>query len=195
MKRSIGAQALVFSSPVWVVGTYDREGKPNVMTVAWGGICCSKPPCVGISLRKVRYTYGNIMERQAFTVSVPPEEYAKEADYFGIVTGEKVDKFSATGFTPVSSDLVDAPYVKEFPLILECKVIHTFDIGSHTQFIGEIMDVKADVHALGEKELPDMEKVKPIVVGAKVWTYHGVGKYIGQAFSMGREYESVSEPP
>ncbi len=194
MKRSIGAQALVFSSPVWVVGTYDREGKPNVMTVAWGGICCSKPPCVGISIRKVRYTYGNIMERQAFTVSVPPEEYAKEADYFGIVTGEKVDKFSATGFTPVSSDLVDAPYVKEFPLILECKVIHTFDIGSHTQFIGEIMDVKADVHALGEKELPDMEKVKPIVVGAKVWTYHGVGKYIGQAFSMGREYESVSEP-
>jgi len=195
MKRSIGAQALVFSSPVWVVGTYDREGKPNVMTVAWGGICCSEPPCVGISLRKVRYTYGNIMERQAFTVSVPPEEYAKEADYFGIVTGEKVNKFSATGFTPVSSDLVDAPYVKEFPLILECKVIHTFDIGSHTQFIGEIMDVKADVHALGEKGLPDMEKVKPIVVGAKVWTYHGVGKYIGQAFSMGREYESVSEPP
>lgn len=186
-KSSVGAQALVFSSPVWVVGTYDYEGKPNVMTVAWGGICCSQPPCVGISLQKTRYTYGNIMERGAFTVNVPPEKYVKEVDYFGIATGKNVDKFSTTGLTPVRSNLVDAPYVKEFPLILECEVVHTFDIGSHTQFIGEIMDVKADVTVLGEKGLPNMDKVKPIIVAAKTWSYHGIGKYIGQAFSIGKE--------
>ncbi|MCR4308809.1 MAG: flavin reductase, partial [Deltaproteobacteria bacterium] len=83
MKRSFGAKTLVFPIPVWVVGTYDRMGKPNVMTAAWGGICCSSPPCVAVSLRKATYTYGNIVERKAFTISVPSEAYAREADYIG----------------------------------------------------------------------------------------------------------------
>jgi flavin reductase (DIM6/NTAB) family NADH-FMN oxidoreductase RutF len=51
MKKSFGAKTLVFPTPVWVVGTYDREGKPNVMSAAWGGVCCSSPPCLAISLR------------------------------------------------------------------------------------------------------------------------------------------------
>jgi flavin reductase (DIM6/NTAB) family NADH-FMN oxidoreductase RutF len=163
MKKSLGPKTLLFPAPVWVVGTYNKDGKPNVMTIAWGGICCSKPPCVAISLRKATYSYGNIVERNAFTVNVPSEAHAKDADYFGLVSGKDVDKFSVTGLTSVKSDLVDAPYLKEFPLILECKVIHIFEIGLHTQFIGEILDVKADESVLGEKGLPDIEKVRPIV--------------------------------
>jgi flavin reductase (DIM6/NTAB) family NADH-FMN oxidoreductase RutF len=187
MKKSLGARTLIFPTPAWVVGTYDKQGKPNVMTAAWGGICCSKPPCVGVSLRKATYTYGNLMERKAFTVSVPSEAYAKETDYFGTVTGREVDKFSATGLTAVKSDAVDAPYVKEFPLVLECKVIHTSELGLHTHFVGEIIDVKAEESALGEAGLPDIEKVKPILYCPEVRTYHAVGKYLGQAFSIGRE--------
>jgi len=68
MKNSLGAETIVPTTPVWVVGTYNREGKPNVMTAAWGGICCSKPPCVYVSLREATCTYGNIMERKAFTI-------------------------------------------------------------------------------------------------------------------------------
>ena len=119
MKKSLGAKTIVYPTPVFVVGTYDSEGKPNVMTAAWGGICCSKPPCVMISLREATYTYGNIVERKAFTISITPEKYIKEADYFGIATGKKDDKFSVSGLTPVGSDVVDAPYVQEFPFIVK----------------------------------------------------------------------------
>jgi flavin reductase (DIM6/NTAB) family NADH-FMN oxidoreductase RutF len=87
----------------------------------------------------------------------------------------------------VKSDLVDAPYVKEFPLILECKVIKIVEIGLHTEFIGEIMDVKADSSALNEKNLPDIEKMKPIIWNMSGMTYHKVGNPVGQAFSIGKE--------
>ena len=93
MKKSLGAKTLIVPTPVWCVGSYDTNGAPNVMTIAWGGICCSKPPCVTISLREATYTYGNIMERQAYTLSVPSEQYVKAADYFGLVSGRKVDTF------------------------------------------------------------------------------------------------------
>jgi flavin reductase (DIM6/NTAB) family NADH-FMN oxidoreductase RutF len=96
MKKSLGSKTLLYPTPVWVVGTYDKDGKPNVMTIAWGGICCSKPPCVAISLRKATYSYGNIMERKAFTLNIPSEAHAGQADYFGLVSGKNEDKFAAT---------------------------------------------------------------------------------------------------
>ena len=188
MKKSLGAKPLALPTPVWIVGTYDREGKPNVMTVAWGGICCSKPACVNVSLRKATYTYDSIIERKAFTVNIPSEKHVMEADYFGIASGRKRDKFADTGLTPVKSDLVDAPYVEEFPLVLECRMIHKVEIGLHIQFVGEIMDVKAEESVLrGEKGLPDIDKAMPFIFAPGSRTYHGIGKSLGNAFSIGKE--------
>ena len=55
MKQSLGAKTLLFPTPVLLVGTYDREGKPNLMSAAWGGICNSQPPSIAVSLRKATY--------------------------------------------------------------------------------------------------------------------------------------------
>lgn len=187
MKRSLGAKTIVYPTPVLIVGTYDKAGKPNAMNVAWGGLCCSNPPSVAISLRKATYTYGNIVERKAFTVNIPSEAYIKEADYFGIVSGGKEDKFAATKLTPVKSDLVDAPYINEFPLVLECKLTHTVEIGLHTQFIGQILDVKVEESVLGESGAIDIEKLHPFFYAPEIRAYYGVGKYLGKAFSVGKQ--------
>jgi flavin reductase (DIM6/NTAB) family NADH-FMN oxidoreductase RutF len=187
MKKSIGPGTFALPTPTWVVGTYDAEGKPNVMTAAWGGICCSRPPCIYVSLRKATYSYGNIVARQAFTVSVPSEQYVKEADYFGLASGRDGDKLARVGLTAVKSERVDAPYVHEFPLVLECKVVHTIELGLHTEFVGEVVDVKVEEVALGENGRPDIEKVRPILFGPGQSSYHGVGQYLGKAFSLGKE--------
>ena len=186
MKKSVGAKALVYPTPVFVVGTYDKEGKPNVMTASWGGICCSDPPCVSVALRKGRYTYENIMVHKAFTVGVPSRDHLREVDYFGMVSGKKADKFAATGLTPIKSELVHAPYVEEFPFSLECKVLHTIEIGLHTLFVGEILDIKADESVLGKKGLPHMEKVRPFTYAPEYMTYYATGEFLGKVFSLGK---------
>ncbi|NOZ25880.1 MAG: flavin reductase family protein [Nitrospirae bacterium] len=187
MKRSLGPKTIIYPTPVMVIGTYDRDNRANAMTVSWGGICCSQPPCIAISLRKATYSYDNIVERKAFTVNIPSEGHVREADYFGSVSGRKEDKFSVTGLTPVKSDLVDAPYILEFPLVLECRVLHTVEIGLHTQFIGEVLDLKAEESVLGATGVPDIEKVKPFSFTPESRTYYGLGSFIGKAFSIGRD--------
>jgi flavin reductase (DIM6/NTAB) family NADH-FMN oxidoreductase RutF len=187
LKKSFGAKTLIFPAPVWCVGSYDTKGNPNVMTIAWGGICCSIPPCVTISLRKATYTYGNIIERQAYTLSVPSVQFVQEADYFGIVSGRTLNKFREASLTPVRSELVDAPYVMEFPMILECKVIHQYEIGLHTHFVGEILDVKVDENMLGDDGKPDIEKIRPMVFSPEAQQYHGIGEFIGKAFEIGKK--------
>lgn len=184
MKKSIGAMTLPLPAPVWVVGTYNAEGKANAMTASWVGICCSKPPCIAVSLRKATYSYGNIIARQAFTISVPGAQHVKLADYLGTASGRNVDKFTKTGLTAVASDLVDAPYVKEFPVVMECKVRHTLEIGLHTQFIGEILDIKVDEPMLGPTGHPDVEKLGIFVF---MDGYRQIGPYLGKPFSIGKE--------
>lgn len=187
MKQSLGARTILPPIPVWAIGSYDKGGKPNVMTAAWVGICCSNPPCVTVSLRKSRYTFGNIMARKAFSVNIPSETFAKEIAYFGSVSGRDANKFSATGLTSIKSDLVDAPYIKEFSLVVECKLLHTFEIGVHTMFIGEIMDVKANKSVLGENGLPDMEKLKPFVFAPGSSNFYKTGECLGNVPSLAKK--------
>jgi flavin reductase (DIM6/NTAB) family NADH-FMN oxidoreductase RutF len=187
MKKSLGKQTLLYPTPVLAVGSYDQDGNPNVAIAAWGGICCSQPPCVTISWRETRYSYQNILQRKAFTVSIPSEKYVKEADYFGIVSGKGVNKFETAGLTAVKSKVVDAPYVGEFPIVLECALLQTLKLGSHIQLIGEIKDVKAEENVLDQSGMPDMEKCKPLVFVPGAMTYNVIGKAIAEAFQVGKE--------
>ncbi|MBF0528446.1 MAG: flavin reductase family protein [Deltaproteobacteria bacterium] len=186
MKASLGAKTLGMPNPVWVIGSYNQTGRPNIMTAAWCGICCSQPPCIAVSLRKATYTYGNLMARKAFTANIPSENYAVQTDYVGMVSGRDTDKFETTGLTPVRSTIVDAPYINEFPLILECRVIHVAELGLHTQFVGEIMDVKAEETVLSEND-PDLLKIKPIVFSPGSRHYYGIGPVLGPAFKIGKQ--------
>jgi flavin reductase (DIM6/NTAB) family NADH-FMN oxidoreductase RutF len=185
MKVSIGAKTMALPTPAWLVGTYDAAGKANLMTAAWGGICCSKPVCVTVSLQKPRHSYAALMERKAFTVSIASEVDVAKVDYCGIVSGRDHDKFAVCGYTPVRSDLVDAPYVAECPLIIECKVVHVQDLGVHTMFVGEVLDVKVDSAALKDGK-PDPAAIKPIVFAPEDRHYYGLGANLGQAFSIGK---------
>jgi flavin reductase (DIM6/NTAB) family NADH-FMN oxidoreductase RutF len=187
MKESLGAKTLVYPTPVFAVGTYDKTGKPNVMAVAWGSICCSKPFCVSIALRKATYTYNSILEQKEFTVSIASQEYVKQVDYFGIASGRNTNKFEDTGLTPAKSDLVNAPYVKEFPLILECKLVHSKELGLHTLFVGEVLDVKCDPEYLREDGNPDVKKINPIAYAPGIREYYSTGEFLGKGFSIGKE--------
>ncbi len=185
-KVSLGAKGSVCLAPVWVIGTYDKSGRPNASTAAWVGMCCSSPPAVAVSFRKATYAYENIMEKRAFTASIPSEEHCQEADYFGLVSGRVTDKFNDSGLTPVRSSLVDAPYVKEFPFIIECRLLQQIEIGLHTQFIGEILDVKVDEAALGEGGIPVIDRIRPFFFAPGGAFYYASGKQIGKAFSIGK---------
>ena len=189
MKKSLGPSGTTFTNPAWVVGSYGPDGRPNIMLAALGGVCCLTPPCVYVALRKATYTYGNIVQRRAYTVGMPSAAHVAEADYVGLASGRDVDKFAVTGLTPVRSELVDAPYVAEFPLTLECELIHTIDLGWHTQFIGEVKDVKADEAILDENGGIDLARVEAFICSGG--HYCMIGKAIGKPFDIGKSIAAV----
>ena len=121
MKVAVNKPLPVYPAPAFLVGVYDEEGKPGGMIAAWGGVCCSEPPCISVAVQKARYSFGGIVARKAFTVNVPSEAQAAEADYFGIFSGRDGDKFAACGLTRVVSAHVRAPSIAECPVNIECR--------------------------------------------------------------------------
>ena len=185
MKQSIGAKTLAIPTPVWLVGTFDENEKPNIMTAAWGGICCSRPPCIQISLRKATYSHSNIMKRKSFTINIPSDRHWRESDYVGIVSGRDTDKITDLEWSVVKSDLVDAPYIDQCKLIIECRLKEIIELGLHTMFVGEIMDVKVDQEVINDGK-PDIKKIKPIIFSPGERCYFSIGDKLSKAFQQKR---------
>ncbi len=188
MKRiAIEPTTVLHPHPVLLVGTFGADGKANLMNAAWGGICCSDPPCVSVSLREATLTYHNILHSKAFTIGIPSRTQVEAADYVGIVSGRDCDKFQDTGLTAVQSEKVSAPIVAELPFSLECRLVQHQKLGLHTIFIGEIVGIQAHEDVLGPMGLPDIEKT-----GAILWgglgnnSYFAVGEKLAPAFSAGK---------
>ena len=188
MKKSLGAKTLLYPAPTLVVGSYDARGRANVMTAAWGGIACSRPPCLSVSLRAATATHGNIIAREAFTVSLPSRDQVAQADFFGMVSGRDLDKIERAGLTPAKAEFVDAPYVAEFALVLECQLVETHELGLHTQFIGEIKDVKIDEGCLDTRGKVDVRRLDPIAYAVDSQSYVALGERLGSAFSVGKAF-------
>lgn len=184
MKRSLGPKTLAYPTPVFLVASYDAGGRANVMTAAWGGICCSKPPCVAVSLRAATYSHGCIRERGAFSVNIPAVDQVREADFFGVVSGRERDKLAEAGMSTVASELVDAPLIEQCAFALECRVAHIHELGLHTQFVGEIVDVKADPAVLDADGRVDVELLRPLLYVPGAHQYRAFGPPVAAAFQV-----------
>ena len=185
MKKKLGADAIAFPTPVYIVGTYDSDGVPNAMNVAWGGLCSSEPPCVMIAIRKGRYTYRNIDERKAFTVNFPDRGHVKEADYFGLISGEKTHKFDNVELTVTKSEFVDAPIIEEFPVALECRYVKSMEVGQHIMIVGEILNISVDEEVLDKNGDLDVTKIDPLIYDPAANKYNAIGEVVGDAFKAG----------
>lgn len=186
MLKDLGVKPYAFPMPVLMIATYGEDGKVDVMNMAWGGVCAEN--MVALNIDEDHKTSENIKKRGAFTLSVADVVHLKEADFFGIATGNKMaDKFERTGLHAVKSTRVDAPVIEEFPLTLECKVAELQHTSYGFRVLGEIVNVLAD-----ERVLDEQGKVVPEKLGAFVFDqfrngYYAIGEKVGQAWKSGAE--------
>ncbi len=191
-KKSVGAKGHIHPKPAVVIGSYGTDGKPNIMTAAWAGVVNSVPMSIGVSIRPSRKTYENVMATKAFTINVPSAQFVAHMDYAGNISGYDEDKFEKLGLTAVKGDFTNAPYIKEFPIVIECEVSETIDLGSHVQFIGKVIDTKIDLAYLDEEDHVDMSLINPVIYGGEY--YYGYGQRLGKPWDIGKRFKDDENP-
>ena len=176
-KQSWKPGNMLYPLPVVMVSAADKEGRDDIITVAWTGTVCTNPPMVSISIRPERYSYHMIRETGEFVINLTTEELAFATDYCGVKSGRDVDKFKETGLTREKAEKVKAPMIAEAPVSIECKVKEIRELGSHHMFIAQVAAVHADEKYMDEKNRFDLNSARPIVYSHG--EYLGTGKKLG----------------
>ena len=162
------------------------EWKPNLITIAWAGVVCSKPPMVSIAVRPERYSYTIIKATGEFSINLPTAKMVKTVDWCGVVSGRDHDKFAATGLTPMPGSRIAVPIVAECPLALECRVTKVLELGVHHLFLAEVVAVQASEHLIDASGRFDLEQdgLLAFVHGH----YYSLGECLGHfGFSIRRK--------
>jgi flavin reductase (DIM6/NTAB) family NADH-FMN oxidoreductase RutF len=140
-----------------------------------------------VAIRSSRHTHIGIEQNKTFSINIPSADLMKEADYCGIASGAKVNKVETCKFSVFYGELDTAPMIEQCPINLECRVMHSLELGSHTLYVGRIEEVHASSDCLTDGKL-DLEKVEPLVfLGEPLRQYHAVGQLQGKAFRIGLE--------
>lgn len=182
MRKDFGVKTWTYPQPVFILAAYDANGEPCAMNVAWGGI--SYDDRISMCISANHKTTANILETEAFTVSMATVDQLVPSDYVGVVSGNKVpDKFQRAGFTATPSKFVNAPIINELPMTMECRLI-SYDPEFCT-LIGEIVNVSADESILDEKGKIDPAKLRPITFDPVNNNYLVIGEKVGKAFGDG----------
>lgn len=172
--------------PVLVIGTYDKNGKPNAMNAAWAGQWDAKEIMISMGAHA---TTENLSNCPDFTVAFATQNTMVAADFVGIVSAKNdPNKMAKTGWTAVKADNVNAPVFTDFPLTLECRIKQKLDESETGYYIvAEIVNILVDEAYLTEDGTPDLEKMQLITYDPISHGYVALGKRVGNAFADGKQ--------
>lgn len=168
---------MLYPLPVVLVSCADPQGKDNILTVAWAGTICSDPPMLSISVRPERYSCHMIEQTGEFVVNLTTEKLAYATDYCGVKSGRDVDKWKEMHLTREKADIVAAPLIRESPVNIECRVVDSYNLGSHLMFQARVVAVHAEEAYLDERKKFHLEDAKPIVYSHG--SYYALGEKLG----------------
>jgi flavin reductase (DIM6/NTAB) family NADH-FMN oxidoreductase RutF len=152
-------------------------GKDNIITIAWTGIVNTDPPKTYISVRPSRHSYNMIKESGVFAINLTTRELVRSADWCGVYTGAKVDKFERCRLTKGEATEIDCVTIEESPLTLECRVTDIIPLGTHDMFLADIVAVDVDERLLDENGKLHLERAG--LVAYAHGDYFELGKRIG----------------
>ncbi len=142
---------MLYPVPVVMVTVADKEGRDNIITIAWAGTICSDPAMVSISVRKERYSHQMLMDSGEFVINLVTDKLTRACDLCGVKSGRDVDKFELTRLHRGKASSVNVPLIDESPLSLECRVTKVIELGSHDMFMAEVVAVDVDDSYMDDK--------------------------------------------
>lgn len=178
-KRTLRGGNMLNPTPVVMVSCGATLDEYNIITVAWAGTVNSDPPMCSVSIRPTRHSYDIIKRSGCFVINLVNNELSDCADWCGVRSGKKYNKFVETGLTPVRATQVNAPMIEESPVNLECKVTQVLPLGTHDMFLAEVVAVHVNEH-LFSKKTDAINLQRADLVTYSHGHYYALGEKIGK---------------
>lgn len=123
--------------PVYLV-SMEYDGKKNIITIGMFAFFSGFPTLVGVGVKPTRYSFELIRKSREYVVNIVDEKLMEAVRICGECSGRDSDKFKLARLTAVKGVKVNAPFIHESPVNIECKVVQEVETGDHVWFIGEV---------------------------------------------------------
>ena len=166
--------AAIVPRPIAFVSTIGADGILNLAPFSFFTAASADPPviCFAPMIRAVsardggrKDTLRNIQATGEFVVNIVSEEFAGQMNICSTEFPPEIDEFQASGLTPVPSDLVRPPRVKESHVNMECKLLQTIEVSKQplggTLILGEVVRFHID-DAIVEEFRIDPDKLAAV---------------------------------
>jgi flavin reductase (DIM6/NTAB) family NADH-FMN oxidoreductase RutF len=178
-KRLLRGGNMLNPTPVVMVSCGSTPDEYNIITIAWTGTVNSDPPMCSISVRPERHSYDIIKKEGCFVINLVNKELTLYADWCGVRSGKKYNKFIETGLTPIRASKINAPMIEESPVNLECKVTQIIPMGSHDMFLAEVVAVHVN-ESLFSKKTDALELFRANLATYSHGHYYTLGEKLGK---------------
>ena len=175
-----------------LVVTRGKNDRLNFLTAMWFTPTGAEPSRMIVAIQKRTLTYNLLLERGEFVMSAPTDKMMDVVVFAGYISGHDVDKWQATGLTPVQPSRVTVPLIGEAIGNVEYKVVGQipFDDGMDL-FVGEVLATHIRKGVM-EGELYRADSNPLLYMGTK-YDDHGksTGKYYAHLSGIDRaDYDS-----
>ena len=169
---------MIYPLPAMMVSCGATPDEYNVFTASWVGTICSDPAMCFVSIRQSRHSYEIVKRNMAFTLNLTNEDLARATDWCGVRSGRDYNKFAEMNLTPMKGVKVDAPYINEAPMSIECRVKQIIHLGTHDMFIADVMNVLADKRFI-DPQTGEVDLKKANLIAYSHGEYFKLGEKIG----------------
>lgn len=135
----------------------------NAMTTSWITQLSMEPVLIGIGVDNDAVTHRLITEGGSFTVNLWD---AEDTRVFVKFSKPAVDEDGTLNGRVVRAATTGAPVFEEALAWIDCEVRHSLDLGTHTLFVGEVVDA-----AINDDE------ARPAAMGDTRMKYGGVKRH------------------
>lgn len=125
----------ILPRPIAFISTVSKEGIYNLAPFSFFNGVTSNPPTICFAPARKRSdgskkdTLVNIEDTKEFVVNVVAENIVKQMNDTSEEHPPKISEFDEVGLTPIPSQIIRAPRVKESPINLECKLYKLIEVG------------------------------------------------------------------
>jgi flavin reductase (DIM6/NTAB) family NADH-FMN oxidoreductase RutF len=126
----------VVPRPIALVTTLSKDGVLNAAPFSYFSIIASQPPLLSVSVGRkagvMKDTARNAIEAGAFVIHITDESIIGQVNEAAANLPPSESEVERVGFTPIASEAIDVPGVKEAKIRMECLLEQTLPLGGET---------------------------------------------------------------
>ena len=186
MNKPAKNSPVFFTQQIFLVGTYNEDGKENFAPISWVSYTWGQPSCLILSMNGNKQTKRNFERTKQLSATVVTPDLMR----FMETCGSKIHKaryYDIERPKVIKGNKLNVPIIANSKWSYECELYHSVQVGDTTTYFAEIKNINVDGEIL-KLDFIDLRQINPVVYSPS--NYFTIGEHLGKTGEFSEPLEN-----